>query len=185
MLKNQSLVSKKESLFICIDLQAKILPVMCYQDDVIENANILLKASEIMEIPVLVTEQYPKGLGSTDDSIELLEDYPIFDKTSFSIFGCDDFIKELSKHKNIRNLFIFGIETHVCVFQSVFHAIENGYNVYLIENACSSRDEMDHEIGIEAMRNLGAKIISTEMAIFQHINSSSDPLFKQLSAIIK
>ena len=182
---NNPLLDKTDSIFVSIDLQKKILPAMCYKDIVVRNSNILIKAAGILDIPLIVTEQYPKGLGETDESISIDRNtVPIFDKTSFSIFGSDNFVSEIKKYKK-NNLFIFGIETHVCVFQSVFHALKDNYKVYLIENACSSRNEIDHKIGIEAMRDLGAYIISTEMAIFQHLVASTDDKFRDLSSIIK
>lgn len=182
---NDPLLDSNNSIFICIDLQKKILPVMCYKDLVIKNSNILIELTDILDIPLIVTEQYPKGLGETDECININKNTtPIFDKTSFSIFGSGSFVEEFKKHQR-SNLFIFGIETHVCVFQSVFHALKDDYKVYLIENACSSRNAADHRIGIEAIRDIGAYIISTEMAIFQHIATSSSENFKRLSSLIK
>lgn len=182
---NNPLLDKTNSIFIPVDLQKKILPAMCYKSLVVRNSNILIKVANILDIPLIATEQYPKGLGKTDESINIDRNVvPIFDKTSFSIFGSDGFVAELKKHQR-NNLFIFGIETHVCIFQSVFHALKDNYKVYLIEDACSSRNEIDHKIGIEAMRDMGAYIISTEMAIFQHLLSSTDSTFKDLSSIIK
>jgi len=184
MYKNP-LLDKTDSIFVSVDLQKKILPAMCYKGLVVRNSNILIKAAAILGIPLIATEQYPKGLGETDESINIDRNtVPIFDKTNFSIFGSDSFVAELKKHQR-NNLFIFGIETHVCIFQSVFHALKDNYKVYLIENACSSRNEIDHKIGIEAMRDMGAYIISSEMAIFQHLLSSTDDDFKALSSIIK
>lgn len=182
---NNPLLDKTDSIFVSVDLQKKILPAMCYKDLIVRSANILIKAASILDIPLIATEQYPKGLGETDESINIDRNtVPIFDKTTFSVFGSSSFVTEIKKHQR-NNLFIFGIETHVCVFQSVFHAIKDNYKVYIIEDACSSRNKIDHKIAIEAMRDIGAYIISTEMAIFQHLLSSTDETFRDLSSLIK
>lgn len=174
----------EDSLIVCIDLQAKIMPVMAYEDAVIKNSNILLKASDILNIPVIATEQYPKGLGGTDKRIAFSKNIPIFQKTHFSIFGSKELVEEFNK-LNKKNIIIFGVETHVCVYYSLRHLIENDYNVYLVSDACSSRMEVSHNMAIEASRSIGADIITTEMAIFWHIESASVDVFKPLSALIR
>lgn len=178
------ILNKEDSVFICVDLQSKILPAMAYENMVIKNSNILIKASQILNIPILATEQYPKGLGKTDSRIELPSNTPIFEKNHFSIFGSKDFVEEFNR-LNKKNIIIFGIETHVCVYYSLYHLIENNYNVYLVSDAVSSRTELNSKAGIKASLNIGASIITTEMAIFWHIASSSLDVFKPLSALIK
>lgn len=181
----EPILKTSESAFICIDLQERILPAMCYEEAVIKNSNILINAAGILKIPFIVTEQYPKGLGKTDKRIILNKTIPIFEKTNFSVFGCKEFVDYLSELKNIRNLIVFGIETHVCIYQSVYHALKQGYRVYLVSDAVSSRHEHNNTIGINMLSSAGAKIISTEVAIFQHIASSSESVFKNLSSLIK
>lgn len=184
MINENALLKSEESLFLCIDLQTRILKAMHYENDVVKNANALLKASDILNIKVIATEQYPKGLMNTDERINIGNN-KIFPKMSFSVFGCKEFVDELEKHKTVKNIIVFGIETHVCVYQSVLHALDNGYNVYVVEDSCSSRFKRNHDTGIMAMHDLGAKIISSEMAIFMHISSASHEKFKELSLLIR
>lgn len=181
---NKYILDKRDSILISIDIQEKILPAMFYKEELIKTSNILLKSFNLLEIPIIATEQYPKGLGKISDIINLDKDTKIFEKTTFSIFGSNSFVEELKKY-NKKNIIIFGIETHVCVFQSVYDAIESGYNVYVVKNACSSRFKIDHETAICAMKDIGAHIITTEMAIFNHLKDSAETIFKSLSKIIK
>ena len=137
-LMNNSILKKEESIFICVDLQEKLMKAMYDEEKLIKNSNILLKVAELYNIPILVTEQYPKGLGSTDSRITLPDNHKLFIKDYFSVFGSEELVEEFNK-LNRKNVFIFGIEAHVCVYYSVYHLIENGYNVYLIADAVDSR----------------------------------------------
>ena len=181
---NKPILNREDSLYICIDLQGKLMPAMCNVDELVKNTNILLKTADIYNIPVLITEQYPQGLGGTDQRIELPKNHKLFSKDYFSVFGTEDFVKEFNSLDR-KNIIVFGIETHVCVYYSVLHLIENGYNVCVVADACSSRKEENKKIALEQMRKIGANIINTEMAIFWHIENSKVENFKELSKLIK
>lgn len=182
--ENKPILNKEESLFICIDLQEKLITAMHDEETLVKNSNILLKTAEIFDIPVLVTEQYPKGLGNTDSKIELPKNHKTFSKEHFSAFGVEDFVNEFNS-LNKKNIIIFGLETHVCVYYTVFHLIENGYDVFVIADACASRTNESKKIALKQMRKLGANIITTEMALFSHIENSKVPNFKDLSKLVK
>lgn len=182
--ENKPILNKEESLFICIDLQEKLITAMHDEKTLVKNSNILLKTAEIYDIPVLVTEQYPKGLGNTDSKIELPKNHKIFSKEHFSAFGVEDFVNEFNS-LNKKNIIIFGLETHVCVYYTVFHLIKNGYDVFVIADACASRTNESKKIALKQMRKLGANIITTEMALFSHIENSKVPNFKDLSKLVK
>lgn len=183
-LMNKPILDKEDSLYICIDLQSKIIPTMSDINPLIKNTNILLRTADIYNIPVLVTEQYPKGLGATDERIVFPKDYKLFAKDYFSIFGTEDFVKEFNSFDK-KNIIVFGIETHVCVYYSVLHLIDNGYNVYVVADACSSRTKENKHIALEQMRKIGANIVSTEMILFWHIEHSKVDCFKELSKLLK
>ena len=183
-LMNEPILDKNNSLYICIDLQAKLMPSMDNLDTLIKKSNILLKTSEIYNIPLLVTEQYPKGLGATDERIILPKHHKLFSKNHFSVFATEDFVEEFNK-LNKKNIIVFGSETHVCVYYSVYHLLQNGYNVYVAADACGSRDNNDKQIGLEQMRKLGANIITTEMVLFGFIEGSKVDNFKELSNLLK
>lgn len=183
-LMNEPIFNKEDSLYICVDLQEKLMPAVSNVDNLIKNTNILLKTADIYNIPVLVTEQYPKGLGYTDNRIELPKNHKLFSKDYFSVFGAENFVNEFNLLDK-KNIIVFGIETHVCVYYSVFHLIENGYNVCVVADACSSRTEENKRIALEQMKKIGANIINTEMALFWHIEGSKVNNFKDLSKLLK
>ena len=178
-------ISPENSLLLVIDIQEKFRNVINQFDKVIHNSNKLIKAANILKIPILVTEQYPKGLGITVKEIkETLDDYTYSEKVSFDCFGDVNFIKKLEE-KNKPNLIICGIEAHICITQTVLSALENKYNVYLIADAVSSRKEEDYKIALRRLESDGAKLASTEMIIFQLIKDSKDKNFKDISSIVK
>ncbi|KLI60997.1 isochorismatase family protein [Brachyspira hyodysenteriae] len=183
-LMKQPLINKDDTLYICIDEQAKLINAVYDVDTVIKNTNMLFRTADMHNIPVLVTEQHPKGLGGTDEKIIFPKNYKLFAKEYFSIFGTEDFVEEFNKI-NKKNIVVFGIETHVCVYYSVVHLLENGYNVYVVADACTSRTKENKEIGLEQMRKLGANIVSTEMIIFGHIENCKVPCFKDVSKLLK
>ena len=154
---------RNEVAFIMIDIQEKFLPVIHNIDNVITNANRLAKSAYILNLPLIVTEQYPKGLGHTVSEIELSTDQRIIEKISFDCFGCDEFVEAL---KETKVLVIFGIESHVCVLKTVLEAISRGYEVHVVADAVSSRTSDNRSIALERMRQSGAFIVSTEMILF-------------------
>lgn len=182
--ENKPILNKEESLFICLELQERLIPAMHDKETLVKNSNILMKMSEIYNIPVLITEQYPQRLGKTDSKIELPKNHKMFSKDYFSAFGVEDFVNEFNS-LNKKNIIIFGLETHVCVYYTVFHLIQNGYAVYVVADACASRTSESKKIALKQMRKLGANVITTEMVLFSHIENSKVPNFKDLSNLVK
>ena len=183
-LMKQPLINKDDTLYICIYEQGKLTTAVYDAESVIKNTNMLFRVADMHNIPVLATEQYPKGLGHTDERIVFPKNCKLFAKEYFSIFGAEDFVEEFNK-LNKKNIVIFGIETHVCVYYSVVHLLENGYNVYVVADACTSRTKENKEIALEQMRKLGANIVNTEMVIFGHIEHCKVPCFKEVSKLLK
>ncbi len=178
-------INPDNSLLLLVDIQEKFRKVIPNLDEVISNSAKLIKSFNILKIPIIVTEQYPQGLGGTVQELkELLEEHDHIEKISFDCFRNQDFIKKL-KEKNKQNLIICGIETHICVTQTVLSALENKFNVYLIADAVSSRKKTDYEISLKKMQAEGAKLASTEMIIFQMMKDSKDNNFKEISNIVK
>ena len=172
-------MNKKDCVLIIIDIQEKFRPAIKL-DKIIPNVNKLIRSFEILKIPIIVTEQYPKGLGKTIREIELKE-HKLVEKTSFDCFGEKKFSRSLKK----KNLIICGIEAHVCVAQTVLTALSKGFNAYLVVDAVSSRKKQDYSIAIKRLEKEGAKLVSTEMIIFQMMKDSKDKNFKKISKIIK
>jgi nicotinamidase-related amidase len=176
-------LKRENTALIIIDIQEKFLPVIKNINEIIENTIKLIKSFQILKIPIIVTEQYPNGLGKTIDKIRnALRDYKPIEKISFNCFDNEDFFNIL---KNKKNLVICGIESHVCVTQTSIDGISKGFTVHLIKDAVSSRKESDFAVAIERAKQEGALISSTEMIIFQLLGKAGTEEFKEIIRIIK
>jgi nicotinamidase-related amidase len=175
---------RDDTVFIMIDIQEKFLPVIYDIQSVIENSNRLVKSSSILNIPLIITEQYPKGLGPTVDEIQLEDNQSVIEKITFDCFGCDEFVSALDS-LNRKCLIIFGIEAHVCILQTCLHAVEKGYEVHVIADAVSSRTQNNRNIALERIRQSGVFVASTEMILFQLLDRAGTDEFKAISKLVK
>ncbi|MGB9596261.1 MAG: hydrolase [Candidatus Poribacteria bacterium] len=178
------IIKRDDCFFLLIDIQEKFLPVIYDIQGVIDNANRLIQGASILDIPLLVTEQYPKGLGRTVDEIKLENDQQIIEKISFDCFACDEFVNAIDQI-NRKTIVIFGIEAHVCVLKTALSALSKSYEVHLIADAVSSRTQRNRDIAIERMRQSGVFIASTEMILFQLMEKAGTDEFKAISKLVK
>ncbi len=170
-----------DSVVLIIDVQEKLLNAVFNKELCGKKASVMAEAAKILDIPVIVTEQYPKGLGATVNAVKsVLEDAKYFEKTSFSAF--DDIKDALCGKKQV---VIFGIETHICVNQTVEALVKAGFEVHVVKDACGSRAETEHLAGLERMRDNGAHILTTEIALFEWLGTSKHPKFKDVQSLIK
>ena len=176
----------EDSLVLIIDVQDKLLNAVFNKEQVEKNSAIIAEAAKILGIPVVVTEQYPKGLGNTIPAVKdaLAEDTEIFEKTAFSALNNEEILEAIKKH-NKKQILIFGIETHICVSQTTAAFRELGYEVSVIKDACGSRAEEEYLAGLERMKDNGAYIITTEIALFEWLKGAKHPNFKAVQALIK
>ena len=175
---------RDEAAFILIDIQERFLPVIHNIGTVIANANKLVKSASILKLPLVVTEQYPKGLGRTVDEINLDEGQEIIEKISFDCFGCHDFTRKLEVLA-VKSLVLFGIEAHVCVLETALGAVASGYEVHVVADAVSSRTESNKNLALERLRQSGDFVVSTEMILFQLMDYAGTDEFKAISKLIK
>ncbi|MBE6389775.1 MAG: isochorismatase family protein [Lentisphaerae bacterium] len=178
--------TKDNSLLVMVDLQTKLLPVVVDPEKVIRRAEIMLRGAAEIGVDIIVTEQYPKGLGNTlpELSTWLPDSAPVVAKSSFSVFGTPEFCTHLLSRKREVLIFI-GVETHVCLLQSILDARSKGYEVIVAADAVSSRKESDKQWGLEAARAAGAWILSCEAILFMLLRDSKNPAFKAVSGLIK
>lgn len=191
-MKYKRLFEKKDKiLFVAVDLQERLLPAMNEAERVVKNSNILIEAAKTLDIPLIITEQYPKGLGKTDSAIKNTDSaVAICEKVEFSIFQSESFLSELKKYPERDTIVLFGVETHVCMYQSVLDARypqdkNEKYYVYLISDACSSRTKENHEAALRRMEQRKISVETTEMFVFQLLGSAKADGFKQISNLIK
>lgn len=180
----QAVIYPQDCLFVCIDIQERLLPLMAYKDLVIKNTNILLQGAKILGIKTLITEQYPKGLGNTHNAIDIQGTTAVLEKTSFGIFG-DENIKAFIAQYSFKYLVLFGIESHICVLQTAIEAQNAGYQCILIADALSSRSETNHALALDFFSTQGMSVLPTESILFRILGDSQHAQFKTISRLIK
>ena len=181
-----TILNIENSLVLIIDVQEKLLNAVYNKEYCGKKAEILAKAANILGIPVIVTEQYPKGLGSTIEGVKsaLGENAVYFEKTSFSALENQEVLEAL-KNTGKKQIVIFGIETHICVSQTTAALVREGFEVNVIKDACGSRAEEEYLAGLERMKDNGAHILTTEIALFEWLKGAKHPNFKEIQALIK
>lgn len=179
------MLKKENTALLLIDMQGKLAQSMFESDLVLENCMKLIQAAKLFEMPILFLEQYPKGLGPTAPSLrELLGDQPAIEKVCFSACDSEEFQQQLRDAAR-GQLLVAGIEAHVCVYQTVRDLLKQPYQVYVASDAVSSRTEWNRSIALDRMREMGAIITSTEMALFEMMRAAKGDLFKSFAQIIK
>lgn len=175
----------EDSLLIIVDIQERLVNALD-KDVVVKRAAALTAAAKILSVPILATEQYPKGLGETVPQIKqyFTESTKTFEKTSFSIIKEPE-IFEAVKNYGKKQILICGIETHICVHQTAADLLEEGYDVYVVKDACASRNKYEFKQGVERMQENGAKITCLEIVLFEWLKSSKHPNFKEIQNLIK
>ena len=179
------MITPNETLLLIIDVQGRLAQGVFQSETLEANIGKLVRCCTILDVPVLLTEQYPKGLGSTIDSVkELLHGNVAVEKLSFSCCGTPDFMKKLRSF-NRNDILVAGIEAHVCVYQTAVDLVEFGYNVHLVTDCVSSRTEENRTLGIRCIEKAGASLTSTEMALFELLRVAEGERFKAISKIVK
>ena len=178
-------LTKENCILIAIDYQEKLVPAMYEKEALIDKSARLIKGFGILGMPVIITEQYPKGLGATIAEIKDADPMAeIIEKNTFSAWDNEECV-ELVRKINRPNAVVVGIETHVCEQQTVLAMLEEGYNVYVAADCVSSRSAFDRDISIERMRSAGAVITTYESILFDILQWSKADEFKQISALVK
>ena len=180
-------LAAERCVLVVIDIQQKLLPPIFQKEQLVRNAQLLIRAAQILKIPALVSTQYAKGLGGTVPEIaSLLAGTVEIDKTLFSCFGSDAFCAAVKRLPGNRNtLLLCGMESHICVAQTALGALREGYFVHVASDAVSSRTEWNWKIGLDRMRAAGVVISSTEMMIYELMRASSSAAFKELLPHLK
>lgn len=175
------LLDKKKSCVMLIDVQEKLFPMILAHEKIQTNIQHFLTAIDIQSIPLIVTEQYPKGLGKTIQALQpYLDKATQYEKMAFSCFK-DEAICQALLSQDYEQFVLLGIETHVCVLQTALDLLAKNKTVYVVADCVGSRVQTDYQLGLARMRHLGVQIISWEMALFEWCELSGTPLFKSLS----
>ena len=171
---------------IVIDIQEKLAKAAENGEYISKQTSKLVKGADLLSIPTIITEQYPKGLGSTISQIKdaINDQTPIIEKCSFSACNEENFRKIFNTLAK-KQVLICGIETHICVLQTALDLINQGYDVFIVEDCSSSRRRDEHNAGLELLKQYGAKITCVEIVLFQWLKTSKHPKFKEVQALIK
>lgn len=175
------MLETNNSLVLMIDVQERLVGAL-EKNVIVEKSQKIIDGANILGIPVLATEQYPKGLGHT--VVTLADNTEVVEKTYFNALLEDGMLDKIKSYGK-KQIILFGIETHICVYQTACALIEAGFEVYIIKDACASRNKYEFKQGIEAMRDNGAKISCVEMTLFEWLKGAKNPKFKEVQALIK
>jgi nicotinamidase-related amidase len=184
--RHPALLRREETGLILVDVQEAFRPVIDGFDQVVRNCGLLAEGFGVLGRPVLVSEQYPKGLGHTVPEIaeRLPEGVEPVEKVRFSACGVDAF-EEALEAAGCKAWVVAGIETHVCVNQTVHDLISRGYEAHVAADAVSSRAAENRTLGLEKMAAAGAHTTSTEMALFEMLEQAGSDEFKAISKLVR
>ena len=184
---SEYLIKRDDTMLLVVDVQERLLKAVLDKAGagLISNIKILLETARLFDMPVIVTEQYRKGLGPTVEGlIDLVDKDSIHDKIYFNCMF-DEAIKKDIESKGRNNVIITGIETHVCVFQTAMSLLDSGKNVIVVSDAVASRKKENWKFALEGMARAGAKIYPAETAAFILLEKAGTPEFKTLSPFFK
>ena len=179
------LMERDKSCLLIVDVQGKLLSAMQAPERLVENCAILLKAAARLGVPVLASEQYPKGLGPTAAALaRLIPAGETVEKTAFSCADVPEYVERL-RGLGREQAIITGIEAHVCVLETALGLKAQGYSCFVVADGVSSRTAENKTAAIDRLRDGGVEVVTTEMVLFEWLGCAGTPEFKELSALIK
>jgi len=179
-------ILKDKTVLVCVDFQERLIPAMHTGASAVTEAAKLIRGFTAIGCPVIVTQQYTKGLGgSVSEITEAIDDFSHIEKSSFSAMGEPDFVEAL-KATGRNTVVVCGVEAHVCVMQSALDMKDAGYEVFLAADAISSRKKIDMETAVRRMIHSGIMPTTVESALFELLeNDSKSETFKTISRLVK
>ena len=179
------LIKAKDSVLIVIDMQERLVPAMQAPARTLKNTQLLIRMAGELAIPVMLTEQYPQGLGRTVSEIAPTGSaHPIYEKLHFSCMEEQAFAEAFRGHQRDQAI-ITGMEAHICVMQTAAQLMEQNYQVFVVTDATSSRTLESERACLERLQAIGAGIVTTEMVVFEWLSKAGTPTFKKLLPLIK
>ena len=183
LLRSPELMSRHDTALLVVDVQEKLLPLIPGQAPMVWNVRRLIDGAKLLGLPVLATEQYPKGLGHTPPELaQRLGTIP--EKLTFSCGECGELFEGLPE-RGVHRVLVCGIETHVCVQQTVFDLLAAGLRVYVAADAVAARGQIDHDTALRRMDSAGATLTTTEAALFEWCATAAAPEFKEISKLVQ
>jgi len=181
--RSPELMSAQDTGLLVVDVQEKLVSAIANHGRVVWNCRRLVDGANLLGLPVVATEQYPRGLGTTVDELaDKLGEIP--DKMAFSCGECSEVFQGL-RDRNVHRLVVCGIETHVCVQQTVIDLLADGWQVYVAVDGVGSRFDVDYRTALRRMESSGATLTTTEAALFEWCQTADRPEFKQISRLVR
>ena len=183
LMNHQFRLKVEDTALLVVDIQEKLLPKIMQAGEVLRNASFLVNAAKALGVPVIATEQYPKGLGPTVEPIRGLLT-TVWEKKTFSAVGeggALDFLKSDARIKVV----VVGIEAHICVMQTVLDLLNQGFHVFVCVDAVSSRYAIDVKIALKRMQQAGAILVTAETCVYEWLETAANPAFKEISGMVQ
>jgi nicotinamidase-related amidase len=178
-------LSRERSVLVVVDVQEAFRPAVVDFDRVARNVATLVQGARVLGVPVLATEQYPKGLGQTVPEVgRHLDGVEPIEKLCFSAAEAGEFAERL-RESGRDQVLLSGIESHVCVSQTADDLLRAGNEVHVARDAVSSRTEENRDLGLHKMERAGAVITSVETALFELLRQAGSPEFKEIQRLVK
>ena len=179
------LIAPEKSSLLVVDVQGKLLAAMDGPQLLVANCAILLQGAARLAVPVLASEQYPKGLGPTVPELAtLIPAGAVVEKTHFSCADVPAYLERLGRMGREQAI-ITGIEAHVCVLQTALGLAGRGYRCFVVADAVSARTPQNRAAALQRLRDEGINVVTTEMVLFEWLGRAGTPEFKELSALVK
>ncbi len=179
------LLSRRKTALVVIDIQERLLPAISNNEEVVRNSVLLINGARILGVPIIITEQYPKGLGPTVSAIaEAADKIQAIEKITFSCAGEDNFLQALDA-ANADTVVLCGIETHVCVLQTALDLYQRGIRVQVAADAVGSRSPANRESAMAEMRQAGIVPTAAESVLFKLLRVAGTPEFKQVAKLVR
>ncbi len=178
-------IKAENCLFVQVDVQEKLFPHILNKEELEKNLVTLVKGLKLHKIPIIVNEQYKKGIGETIPSLrELVDDYPHFEKTTFSCCGNKDGLEAI-KLINKKFVILAGIETHICVLQTALDLLEENLQPIVVTDCVNSRKQNDKDVAIQRLIQAGVIPTTYESLLFELTVNAKNPVFKEISKLVK
>ncbi|MCD8090235.1 MAG: isochorismatase family protein [Clostridiales bacterium] len=177
-------MNREDTQGLVIDFQERLVPAIHNYEEIIKNTKILLKGLKLLDIPLTQTGQYIRGLGGTVSEIKEITGERDMNKITFSCMGNEEICKRISDI-NRKNIIICGIESHICVYQTVKDLKDKGYNPVVAADCIGSRKPADYAAALSCFQAMGVYVGTTEMIIYEQFGRAGSPEFKEFSKLIK
>ncbi len=176
---------KEDAILLAVDFQEKLMPAIKNNEEIAKTIAKLAKGCQVLDVPILVTQQYTKGLGDTIPELkEEINEFNYIEKSTFSCCGGSDFMDVL-KATGKKTVILTGVESHICVQQTCLDLLENGYKVFLVYDAIGSRKNQDLKYAGRRMCDAGAIGTTYESVLFELTGGATNPAFREISKIVK